>query len=73
MEHDYRIEALASTFEKHAEEADIQHKHFIDMHKINYPDSPLPPHFEAEMFNISRALSVMAAEIEKCKHSLGIK
>lgn len=70
---DYRIETLSETFEKHADEADAQKNHCLEMYKQNYPDSPIPDHLTNESFNIASALSVMAAEIMSCKHFLGIK
>ena len=69
---DYRIENLGHTFGKHAEMADQLHEDDVARYLANYPDSPMPEHFK-NSFNISRALSVMACEIEKLKHLVGIK
>lgn len=65
-DNDYRIENLAFLFEKHAEQADFNHQQFIKKYREDFPDSELPEHLSNE-FNIARALSVMAAEIEKLK------
>jgi hypothetical protein len=68
MEHDYRIDSLASTFAEHAEMA-IKHQENINRIFIeNNPGQELPDHM-SNPFNIAKALSVMASEIEKLKTS----
>lgn len=69
MAHDYRIEALGSTFAKHAEITDKQCQQSIQNFKENNPDCPVPEPMK-ENFNLARALSVMASEIEMLKLQL---
>jgi len=65
-EYDYRIEALSATFCKHAEEADRIRKEHIRNFKDKFPGEKIPD-YSLDNFNICRALSVMACEIEKLK------
>lgn len=66
MEHDYRLETLASTFGTHADMADA-HQEFINKSFAEQnPGQELPEHMK-NPFNVAKALSVMAAEIEKLK------
>jgi hypothetical protein len=63
MENDYRIEQLASTFAKHADDFDESCRN----QREAYPDSdPV-----LNNFNLPRALSVMAAEIDRLKNLVG--
>jgi len=66
MEHNYNIEALASTFADHAGMSDAHQQQINAMFKESNPGQDLPEHM-ANPFNVARALSVMAAEIEKLK------
>lgn len=66
MENDYRIETLADTFAKHAEEAEKHQKALIKMFLENNPESELPGHMK-DPFNVTTALSVMAKEIHELK------
>lgn len=63
---DYRLESLSGTFLKHAEKGDENHRMQVENLKNNFPDQELPDHMK-NPFNIARALSVMAAELEKLK------
>jgi hypothetical protein len=63
---DYRIESLASIFGMHADEAEKNYKESVEHHLEAFPDSDLPE-WMADDFNLARALSVMAAEIERLK------
>ena len=72
MDKNYTVEALGYTFFKHAEQYDEALKEDIRKFKENFPDSELPEHMKTG-FNVARALSTMACEIEKIKHFLGIK
>lgn len=69
---DYRIQSLGITFSKHADQAEIDAIEMIKRFTENFPQTELPEHFR-NCFNIARALSVMACEIERIKHFLGIK
>lgn len=62
----YLIEDLPAIFGKHADEADWNHQQSIKNHREAFPDSELPEWMSYE-FNISRALAVMAAEIDRLK------
>jgi len=66
MEHDYRIENLASTFDKHAQKIDKLNEEMLRNLLENYPSSEIPSHMN-DPFNIARALSVMACEIDRLK------
>lgn len=62
MEHDYRLELLAKVFSKHADKTDEEwEKHQV---KYDLDDEELETILS---FNLSRALSVMAEEIQKLK------
>lgn len=66
MEHDYTLETLASTFADHAGMADAHQEQLNQLFKDSNPGQELPEHMK-NPFNVARALSVMAAEIEKLK------
>lgn len=66
--HEYRIESLGNIFAKHAEEADKNNEIHLEKYKENYPDSPIPEHMK-NPFNVAKAFSVMACEIERLKNS----
>lgn len=63
---DYRIETLSETFSKHAHQADVNHQESIKKYTESFPESDLPKWMD-DPFNLSRALSVMAAEIDRLK------
>jgi len=63
---DYRIEKLSETFSKHADIAEADNQSSIKNYRESFPRSDIPEWME-NPFNISRALSVMAAEIESLK------
>ena len=63
---DYRIETLAKAFSDHADKCDKSHQRRIRDHCESFPNSEVPEWMK-DHFNISRALSVMAAEIERLK------
>jgi len=67
IEYDYRIEVLADTFAKHAEEAELSFLKNRKKYKEMFPDDLPPEHLEIP-FNLSRALSVMAHEIQQLKN-----
>lgn len=62
----YIIEELGAKFENHANLSEKDHQQQIKNFKENYPDTPLPEYLE-EGFNLARALSIMAFEIERLK------
>lgn len=70
MNQDYRIEALGTTFSDHAEISDNHTKQMIEQFKTNFPEAEVPSHFNNQ-FNLCRALSVMACEIERLKIRCG--
>lgn len=63
---DYRIETLSRTFLNHAEKAERKHEESVMNHRDAFPDSEIPEWMD-DPFNLSRALSVMAAEIARLK------
>lgn len=69
---DYSIENLGAIFAKHADIADDEHEKMIKQYIQQYSDNPLPKHLK-ENFNIARALSVMASEIDRLKQIIGRK
>jgi hypothetical protein len=70
MQGDYRLESLASIFAKQADDSDLCNEAYKERQLLLYPDVPLPKYMEYP-FNIARALSVMACEIERLKHLIG--
>jgi len=72
MTQDYTLSGLALTFGEHAKMSESHRNFAIEEFKKNFPDQEVPTSLTYD-FNISKALSVMAAEIEKIKHCLGIK
>ncbi len=69
---DYRISTLSSTFGNHADIEDKQNEEMLLRYQEEYPDSPIPEHM-IYPFNLFKALCVMACEIERIKHFVGIK
>lgn len=63
-ETDYSIENLEFIFMRHAEEAEQRNKEIIDNFKKDYPNEDIPDHMKSS-FNLAKALSVMANEINK--------
>jgi hypothetical protein len=66
---DYRIETLQSIFEEHSLLNEKNRKDSILRFKLNFPNDPLPVHYDDD-FNISKAFSVMAKEINELKEML---
>lgn len=67
MQYDYRLESLSAIFAEHADRADKCQEDLVKQYREDYPHTPLPDHFK-DGFNIARALSVMACELEKLKN-----
>ncbi len=67
--HDYSIDNLALNFVEHSIESDKILQKNIRRFKEDYPDNPLPNHYE-NSFNLSRALSVLTDEILDLKEKL---
>lgn len=68
--YNYSIEDLTKQFSTHAEDFIIQNEKMKKMREGNFPDSDLPE-FLNDPFNLSKALSVMCAEIERLKQIIG--
>jgi len=62
----YLIEDLPGIFANQAEEAETNHERMVKEYEENFPESD-PPEWLKSNFNIARALSVMAAEIDRLK------
>jgi hypothetical protein len=60
-------------FKEHAEEADKRRMEFKKTHKESFPFEPIPSHLCDDSFNLSTALSIMCAEIERLKSVVGLK
>jgi len=69
-EYDYNLESLSAIFTDQAERAEKMQQELIEKYKENYPDSPLPEHFE-DSFNVARALSVISSELVLLKQKKG--
>lgn len=66
MKYDYRLETLASTFSDHAEMIETHQEQINKMYTEQNPGQELPEHMK-NPFNIAKALSVMAEELNKLK------
>lgn len=66
MDHDYRLEALVSIFDTHANQSEKNSLDAESSFRIKYPDCPVPEHM-VNPFNLARALSVMAYELQRLK------
>jgi len=66
MDERYLIENLTEIFDKHAKDAQAHHKKKVKDYEENFPNSEYPE-WNKDYFNISRALSVMAKEINDLK------
>ncbi len=71
MKYDYRIQALASELSKHADQFDAKVEAHEKDWKERCPDRPAP--VPCNSFNLCRALSVMALEIERLMHKVDQK
>ena len=68
----YLLEDLASTFAKHADELEKKQKQMRKQYKKDHDGQDLPDYMK-DPFNLSRALSVMAQEIENLKKAQELK
>jgi mRNA-degrading endonuclease RelE of RelBE toxin-antitoxin system len=66
MEHDYSIENLAATFEKHAQELDKDTEELLKKFMEEDPEEPIPKYID-NPFNLPRALCVMMKEIDRLR------
>ena len=66
---DYRIESLGGLFSEHADKSDKSREERLMLFQEENPTSELPEHYKNE-FNLPRALSVMAYEIDRLKQML---
>jgi len=64
---DYKIEGLSGIFADHAIKAEENDKLLLQQFLEQNPGSPIPDHF-IDPFNIAKALSIMAFEINRLKN-----